>query len=115
MVKTVVPQGISGFDSLVDLVANPNYGAAQQERGWSMSEYSFSISTSDTIVAYECEADRAEKDGFANVAKRQRDTALHLLNAVTHMQTICPDGYRVDVKIVVAHVPNVNAKGLQKA
>ena len=73
-----------------------------------MSEYTIHISSIDTIVAYECEADRAEREGFTGVAKRQRDTALHLRNAVDQMVKLCPEGYSVDVKIVVAHVPNVN-------
>lgn len=74
-----------------------------------MSEYSFDISTVDTYVALECEADRAEREGMTNVAKRQRATALHLRNAEKHMGTICPDGHRVEVQIVLRHVPNVNA------
>lgn len=75
-----------------------------------MSEYSFHIDTTDTVVAYECEADRAEREGFKNVAERQRATALHLKNAVAHMQEICPEGYRVRVKVVVSHEPNVNPR-----
>lgn len=74
-----------------------------------MAEYSFPIQSTDTSVAFDCEADRAEREGFINVANRQRATALHLRNAVDHMQSICPEGYGVDVKIVVSHVPNVNA------
>lgn len=74
-----------------------------------MSEYSFDIEATDTAVAYDCEADRAEREGFINVAKRQRAKALHLRNAVRHMMELCPDGYRVETKIVVSHVPNVNA------
>lgn len=73
-----------------------------------MAEYSFPIQSTDTSVAFDCEADRAEREGFDNVAKRQRAIALHLRNAVDHMQSICPEGYGVDVKIVVSHVPNVN-------
>ena len=74
-----------------------------------MSEYSFHIDTTDTFVAYECEADRADREGFKHVANRQRAIALHLRNAVEHMQKICPDGYRIETKIVVTHVPNVNS------
>lgn len=74
-----------------------------------MSEYSFHIDTTDTSVAYDCEADRAEREGFDGVAKRQRANALHLRNAVTHMQVLCPEGYRVQARIVVEHVPAVNA------
>ncbi|QGJ90083.1 hypothetical protein HWC80_gp043 [Mycobacterium phage Indlulamithi] len=73
-----------------------------------MSDYSFHIEVTDTTVAYECEADRAEREGFDNVAKRQRAIALHLKNAYEHMRDICPEGYRVETKIVVSHVPNVN-------
>ncbi|AVD99660.1 hypothetical protein HWB51_gp042 [Mycobacterium phage Cuke] len=72
-----------------------------------MAEYSFRIESVDTEVAFDCEADRAEREGFTNVAKRQRDNALHVRNAVHHMQKICPEGYRVETKIVVSHVPNV--------
>jgi aspartate aminotransferase-like enzyme len=74
-----------------------------------MSEYSIHIEATDTFVALECEADRAEREGIHSVAKRQRATALHLRNAVKQMQELCPDGYRVEVKIVLAHTPNVNA------
>jgi aspartate aminotransferase-like enzyme len=74
-----------------------------------MSDYSLDINPTDTIVAFECEADRAEREGFTNVAARQRATALHIRNAVDHMVKICPDGFRVETKVVVAHVPNVNA------
>jgi len=73
-----------------------------------MSEYSIHINSMDTVVAFECEADRAEREGMTGVAKRQRDTALHIRNAVDHMQSLCPEGYCVELKIVVAHVPNVN-------
>lgn len=75
---------------------------------WNLSGYSMHINMIDTAVAFECEADRAEREGFPSVAKRQRETALHLRNAVRHMEKLCPEGYRVDVKIVVSHVPNVN-------
>ncbi len=75
---------------------------------WNLSGYSMHINMIDTAVAFECEADRAEREGFTSVAKRQRETALHLRNAVLHMEKLCPEGYRVDVKIVVSHVPNVN-------
>lgn len=73
------------------------------------SSYSFHIEATDTSVAYDCEADRAEREGFTGVATRQRAAALHLRNAVHHMQSICPEGYRVETKIVVQHVPSVNA------
>lgn len=74
-----------------------------------MSEYSFHIDSVDTQAAYKCEADRAEAEGFAGVAKRQRAAALHLRNASEHMRVICPEGYRVETRIVVSHVPDVNA------
>ena len=73
-----------------------------------MSEYSFHVCSTDLSVAFDCEADRADREQFPNVAKRQRENALHVKNAVHHMQQICPDGYRVETKIVVSHVPNIN-------
>ena len=73
-----------------------------------MAEYSFDVGMTDAAVAFDCEADRAEREGFTYVAKRQRATALHIRNAYEHMRSICPDGYRVEMKIVVSHVPNVN-------
>lgn len=73
-----------------------------------MSEYSIAIEPTDTSVAFDCEADRAQREGFSNVEKRQRATALHIRNAVHHMQTICPEGYSVRTRIVVEHVPSIN-------
>lgn len=73
-----------------------------------MSEYSFPIEITDTSVAFDCEADRAEREGFKHVAERQRAKALHLRNAYEHMRKFCPEGYRVEAKIVVSHVPDVN-------
>lgn len=73
-----------------------------------MAEYAFHVDATDTIVAFDCEADRAEREGFKGVTKRQRDNALHLRNAIAHMQSICPEGFRIETKIVVSHVPNVN-------
>lgn len=73
-----------------------------------MTEYAFHINPTDTSVAFDCEADRAEREGFSSVAKRQRATALHLRNATDHMQKLCPEGYRTVTKIVVSHVPDVN-------
>lgn len=73
-----------------------------------MSEYAFHIEATDTSVAFDCEAERAEREGMTNVAERQRAKALHLRNAVHHMQQLCPEGYIVQAKIVVSHVPNVN-------
>jgi methylthioribose-1-phosphate isomerase len=73
------------------------------------TEYGFHVDAADTSVAFDCEATRAEREGFTHVAKRQRATALHLRNAVAHMQKLCPEGFRVDTKIVVSLVPDVNA------
>lgn len=73
-----------------------------------MSEYSFHISTVDTYVALECEADRAEREGMTSVATRQRKTATHLRNAEAHMQSLCPEGYAVEVQIVLRLVPSFN-------
>lgn len=73
-----------------------------------MSEYSFAVDATDTSVAFDCEADRAEREGFKAVRDRQRANALHMRNAIHHMQQFCPDGYRIETKIVVAYVPNVN-------
>jgi aspartate aminotransferase-like enzyme len=73
-----------------------------------MSEYAIHISPMDTSVAFDCEADRAEREGFTHVMERQRATALHLRNAVHHMEKLCPEGYRVETRIVVSHVPKVN-------
>ena len=74
-----------------------------------MAEYSFHIEPQDTWVAYDCEADRAEREGFPLVAERQRAAALHLRNAMAHMEKLCPNGFRTEVRIVVSHVPAVNA------
>jgi hypothetical protein len=74
-----------------------------------MSEYSFHISTVDTYVALECEADRAEREGIHGVAKRQRATALHLRNAEEQMRKLCPEGHIVEAQIVLRHVVDVNA------
>lgn len=79
-----------------------------------MSEYGFEISSLDTSVALDCEAARAEREGFDGVAKRQRAAALHLRNAVAHMSSVCPEGYRVETRIVVSHVPDVNPVLLDK-
>lgn len=73
-----------------------------------MAEYSFHISSMDASVAFDCEADRAEREGFPSVRDRQRANALHLRNAVHHMEKICPHGFRTVTKIVVEHVPDIN-------
>jgi aspartate aminotransferase-like enzyme len=72
------------------------------------TEYKFEVSATDTSVAFDCEAERAEREGFKGVAERQRANALHLRNAVHHMQGLCPEGFRVETRIVVALVPHVN-------
>ena len=74
-----------------------------------MSEYTFPVSVIDTAVALECEADRAAREGFSGVEKRQRAAALHLRNAVEHMQSLCPAGHRTEAVIMLRHVPDVNA------
>lgn len=74
-----------------------------------MSEYSFEISAQDTSCALDCEAKQADRDGLPNLAERQRATALHLRNAVHKMLQLCPEGYRVETRIVISHVPDVNA------
>lgn len=73
-----------------------------------MATYAFNVNAQDTSVAFDCEADRAEREGFTHVVERQRATALHLRNAVHQMQRLCPEGYRVETQIVVSHVPDVN-------
>ncbi|AYN57996.1 hypothetical protein HWB90_gp046 [Mycobacterium phage Fowlmouth] len=73
-----------------------------------MSHYAFEVASMDLSVAFDCEADRAEREGFTGVAERQRANTLHLRNAVDHMVKHCPEGYRVKTEIVVSFVPNVN-------
>ena len=74
-----------------------------------MNEYSFEISTIDTHVALDCEAQRAECEGIPIVATRQRKAALHIRNAQAHMADLCPAGHRVRARIVFDVVPDVNA------
>jgi len=73
-----------------------------------MDDYSFTVSAQDTSVAFDCEADRAAREGFTHVRDRQRANALHLRNAVAHMSEHCPKGYRIETRIVVSYVPDVN-------
>ena len=73
-----------------------------------MNEYSFKVSPTDLSVALDCEGMRAEREGFNLTAKRQKDTALHVRNALQHMEKICPEGYRVETRIAFVHVPDVN-------
>ena len=74
-----------------------------------MSDYSFEVSVQDVWCALDCEADRAEREGIKGVAKRQREVALHLRNASSHMAFLAPEGYRVRTQIVMDFVPAVNA------
>lgn len=73
-----------------------------------MTEYSFEISPIDLYVSLDCEGERAEREGLNLVAKRQKDNALHVRNALRHMEKICPEGYRVETRIAFVHVPDVN-------
>lgn len=74
-----------------------------------MKDYTIqSIPPSDMWAALTCEADRAEREGFPNVAKRQRALATHMRNAQDAMVALCPEGYRVDMNIVFTITPNVN-------
>lgn len=73
-----------------------------------MSEYSFEVSTQDLWVALECEADRAQREGFTSVEDRQRRTALHLRNTDAHMSGLRPDGHRLRARVVFDFVPAVN-------
>lgn len=74
-----------------------------------MNNYSFAVSAVDMFAALDCEADRAESEHMHGVADRQRASALHIRNAVDHMQKFCPEGYRVETKLVFEFVPAVNA------
>jgi hypothetical protein len=68
-----------------------------------------SVPASDLYAALRCEADRAEGEGFDRVAKRQRELALHLENAVITVARLAGDAeLRVEVDLVVHLVPNVN-------
>lgn len=74
-----------------------------------MGDYTIrSVSESDMWAALTCEADRAEREQFPNVAKRQRELATHVRNASRTMIDLCPEGYRVDMNIVFTFVPSVN-------
>ena len=73
-----------------------------------MSEYSININPVDTYVAFECEADRADREGMTNCAARQRATALHIRNAEEAMRKLRPEGHRMRVRIVFDFVPDVN-------
>jgi hypothetical protein len=71
-------------------------------------EYGFELSAQDLSVALDCEADRAQREGFKHVTERQRASALHIRNAVSHMSIHKPEGYRVRTRVVVDYVPDVN-------
>jgi len=71
-------------------------------------QYAFDINATDLSVALDCEADRAESEGFTHVRDRQRASALHLRNAVHHLEQVKAKGFRVETKIVVSLVPDVN-------
>lgn len=73
------------------------------------SEYTLhGVVTTEVVVALECEADRAKREGFPGVEGRQRNLALHLRNAERAMQQLRPDGHRVQMDITFRFVPNVN-------
>jgi len=73
-----------------------------------MSEYTIHASSIDVAVALECEADRAQAEQFAGVAKRQRELALHIRNAERIMRQLTPAGHRVQMDITFKFVPDVN-------
>ena len=62
----------------------------------------------DVIVALRCEADRAEREQFPNVAKRQRALALHIENAIHHLQPLAPEGFRLALTLDFHFTANVN-------
>ena len=72
------------------------------------SHYAIHVPPTDLSVALDCEADRAEKERFPNVAKRQRELALHIRNASHHATQHCPEGFRVQFTLQVEYVLNVN-------
>jgi len=73
------------------------------------NEYTLSgVSTSDVVVALECEAARARNEGFRGVAERQDALALHLRNAERVMQDLAPEGHRLQMNITFTFVPNIN-------
>lgn len=73
-----------------------------------MSEYFIHVNMVDTSVAFECEADRAKREGFTGVEARQRDTALHIRNAYDVMEKLCPEGHKVRMRIMFDFTPDVN-------
>ena len=77
-----------------------------------MSQFTYHIhvSPTDASVAFDCEADRAQKEGFPGVEKRQRETALHIRNAWHHLAAHTPPGFRVQTTISFEVVPDVNPR-----
>lgn len=104
----MVGQGSVRFPD-ASLALHPSRGYVPSEREKIMSEYSFGVSAQDLWVALDCEADRAQREGFKGVEERQRKTALHLRNAQAQMSYLCPEGYNVRARIVFDFVPAVNA------
>jgi hypothetical protein len=73
------------------------------------NEYTLSgVITTEVVVALECEADRAKREGFVGVEERQRKLALHLRNAERAMQKLRPEGHRLQMDITFKFVPDVN-------
>lgn len=66
------------------------------------------VITTEVVVALECEADRAKREGFPGVEARQRELALHLRNAERTMRKLVPEGHRLQMDITFKFVPNVN-------
>jgi hypothetical protein len=66
------------------------------------------VTTNDVVVALECEADRAKREGFPGVEERQRKLALHLRNAEHAMQKLAPAGHRLQMDVTFHFVPDVN-------
>ena len=80
-----------------------------------IDEYSIDIEVTDTHVAFDCEADRAKREGIRGVEKRQRAMALHIRNAEAVMTGLCPPDYRLRARIVFDIVPDVNPVLTDKA
>ena len=73
-----------------------------------INEHVIPAEPTDTHVAFDCEADRARKEGMKSVADRQAATALHIRNAEAAMSKIKPAGHRIRMRIVFDFVPDVN-------
>jgi hypothetical protein len=72
-------------------------------------QYEVHVHLVDVIVALRCEADRAEREQFPGVAKRQRDLALHLENAELQLNALPHPGYRLEATVTYRFVPVINA------